>query len=339
MQKISIIIAAYNMEQYIEKCLNSCLNQTLSETEIIIIDDASTDNTANIINKYANKCSNIKVFFMNKNKRQGAARNIGILNSNAEYIFFLDADDWIEPDTCQKLYEAANGADMCGGDMFINTDTDEKIKKITYHSIFSPNEDEREFYLKNNGLFTSRIYRKDFLEKYKILFPENIFYEDLIFNTLCGFYFESVIKIEGAFYHYYQRANSSSHYHSKQQFNRREIAEKLYEECYNRGLNIKFKKIVDWKYLYTMSGNILYVCLPKTSGKCLEPLKHIRKSVKKIIPDYKRKLRYLDNEMSFFMRLTMFSPLLTVIVYKLNLYFYSKVLLTKLNKLLFSKND
>lgn len=333
MIKVSIIIPTHNVEKYFAKCINSCLLQTLKNIEIIIIDDASTDKTPDIIKKFAQEDSRIKAFYMEENRRQGAARNVGILNSQGEYILFLDADDWIEEDACEKLYKAANGADMCGGDMFINTDTNEKLKEISYQSILSCTDIEREFYLKNNGLFTSRIHKREFLIENNLFFPEGIYYEDLFFNTLCGFYFKDVVKLNYAFYHYYQRESSTVHLRTKAQYDRINIAEKLYEECCVRGIRQKFSHLIEWKYLHTMAGNILYICLPKVTGDNIDSLEYVRKCVKKTMPEYKKKSKCLSKEMRFFLKLVMSSPKLAVFIYKLNIYFYWEVILNKLKNL------
>ena len=112
--KISIIVPAYNSEKYIEKCLESLINQTYKNIEILIIDNNSTDNTANICNKYVMKNKNIKYLFC-ETKGASAARNYGIKNSSGEFICFIDADDYIEINYCECLFNAIkkNNADVC----------------------------------------------------------------------------------------------------------------------------------------------------------------------------------------------------------------------------------
>lgn len=99
---ISVIVNVYNGEKYITKCIDSIINQTYKDLEIIIVNDGSTDNTLDICKKY--KDNRIKII-TTKNMGLSLSRNIGIDNSKGEYIYFLDADDYIDPDTLEYLYK------------------------------------------------------------------------------------------------------------------------------------------------------------------------------------------------------------------------------------------
>lgn len=102
--KISIIIPAYNVEAYIEKCINSVINQTYDDIEVIIINDGSTDNTAEIIEKYSKIDNRIKI--VNKyNSGVSDSRNVGIEMFTGDYVFFLDSDDWVEKDYIIKAVD------------------------------------------------------------------------------------------------------------------------------------------------------------------------------------------------------------------------------------------
>lgn len=103
---ISIIVPVYNTENYLEKCLYSLVNQTYKNIEIIIIDDGSTDNSMNIIQKFVLADNRVKVISQ-KNQGLSGARNTGMNNANGDYIMFIDSDDWIEIDTCEKAINAS----------------------------------------------------------------------------------------------------------------------------------------------------------------------------------------------------------------------------------------
>ena len=104
--KISIIIPVYNTGQYLQECLDSVLNQTFADFEVICIDDGSTDNSYLILEKYAKKDSRIKIFKNHSNIGCVATKNKAISKSQGEYIYPLDSDDIILPETLQKLYSA-----------------------------------------------------------------------------------------------------------------------------------------------------------------------------------------------------------------------------------------
>lgn len=112
MIKVSVIVPIYNAEQYLEKCLDSVVAQTLKDIEIILIDDGSTDGSAEICKKYL---SDPRVTYYHKeNEGLAAARDDGMLRASGEYIGFVDADDWLKPEMYEKMYNAAksNNSDV-----------------------------------------------------------------------------------------------------------------------------------------------------------------------------------------------------------------------------------
>ena len=109
MIKVSIIVPIYNAEKYLEQCLDSIVKQTLKDIEIILIDDGSTDGSAEICKKYL---SDSRVSYYHKeNEGLAAARDDGMLHANGEYIGFVDADDWLKPEMYEKMYNAAKTND------------------------------------------------------------------------------------------------------------------------------------------------------------------------------------------------------------------------------------
>ena len=100
---ISVIVPVYNVEKYLNKCIESIVNQTYTNLEIILVDDGSPDNCPNICDEWAKKDSRIKVIHQ-RNSGGGAARNIGLDNANGSMISFIDSDDFISTD----MYEYSN---------------------------------------------------------------------------------------------------------------------------------------------------------------------------------------------------------------------------------------
>ena len=109
--KVSVIIPIYNPGELLRKCIDSVLNQTLNEIEVLCIDDGSTDDSKEIIMEYCQRDSRFKLISQ-ENSGSGMARNNGISLSKGEYIVFLDADDWIEPNMCEALYNHAKNLDV-----------------------------------------------------------------------------------------------------------------------------------------------------------------------------------------------------------------------------------
>lgn len=104
--KVSVIIPVYNGEKYLEQCMDSIIGQTLREIEIICVDDGSVDKSLETLLGYADKDNRIKVIRQN-NAGAGAARNAGLLKARGEYLSFLDADDFFEPEMLERAYRKA----------------------------------------------------------------------------------------------------------------------------------------------------------------------------------------------------------------------------------------
>ena len=101
--KVAVIIPVYNVEQYLRQCLDSLLSQTLKSLQILCVNDGSTDESLSILEEYAKKDKRIQI--LNKqNGGQGSARNLGIAYVNAECVYFVDSDDWLEIDALEKFY-------------------------------------------------------------------------------------------------------------------------------------------------------------------------------------------------------------------------------------------
>ena len=187
MKKVSIIIPIYNTEAYIERCIKSVLNLTYKNTEIICVNDCSTDNSLKVIENYAQNDGRIKIISLEKNEGVSNARNIGLKNATGEYVIFIDSDDWIESDMLTegiKKIEADNSDILCFGfcihdnENITRIDTDAELEKF---SELEPQDAKSYLHIA-----TAKIYKLDFIRKNNIKFPIGITAsEDGVFNLLC----------------------------------------------------------------------------------------------------------------------------------------------------------
>src|SRR5690554_4398076 len=111
---ITVVVPAYNAEKYIAKNLESLSRQSFGQFEVIVIDDFSVDSTVNEVKSYAKKIDRLRVVELKSNGGQGAARNLGISLAKGDYILFLDADDYLQDNALERLFETAvlNDSDM-----------------------------------------------------------------------------------------------------------------------------------------------------------------------------------------------------------------------------------
>ena len=105
--KVSIILPVYNVEKYLSACLDSLLAQTLEEIEIVAVNDGSTDGSLQILQAYQSLNPEKLFIFSTENHGVSRARNYGFAHSHGEYVWFVDSDDFVEPDACRLLYEKA----------------------------------------------------------------------------------------------------------------------------------------------------------------------------------------------------------------------------------------
>lgn len=241
MPKISVIIPVYNTEKYLAKCLDSVINQTLEDIEIICINDGSTDNSDKILLEYANKDSRIKIIEQ-RNMKQGAARNRGFEIAQGEYIGYVDSDDWIDLDYYEKLYCAAVKSDS---DIALATNVRIGGKKTKKR--LNIKEEKRVTGLQDkfdickqfkDQCPVNKIYRKDFLVKNNITWPEGVYCEDKIYTLKAVYYANAVITVPGIYYYYFRRPESTVLKNSKKmrvdkKKAKREMLDFLKQHCVN----------------------------------------------------------------------------------------------------------
>lgn len=217
MPLVSVIIPIYNTEMFLCKCIDSVLTQTLSDIEVLLINDGSTDNSGKICNDYACKDKRIHVIHI-PNQGVSHARNKGLEVARGNYISFIDSDDWIEPDMIETLYQLiqAEHVDLssCGysienenGDIIYN------IKDIinytlsrwdAIHSLF------HDRYYRYKGNLWDKLYDKKIIDCNQLRFNENIYYnEDRLFTFQYLIHCQLISYTTSSYYHYIIRSSSA----------------------------------------------------------------------------------------------------------------------------------
>ena len=291
MKKVSIIIPVFNAEKFLERCIHSCLSQTLDEVEIILIDDCSTDSSQALMKKFALKYpEKIKILFQKENQKQGTARNAGLDIANGEYVLFVDSDDWIEKQSCEKLYyEAENTlADIvCGNYDLVYTDGRCELVDVYCNAkdeLGNMTKLKREKLLRQPGYFWCKLYRKEFLNSNAgkpIRFPEKMLYEDSAFHTLATLASKKTVKIDYTFYHYFQNDCSTVH-RIEAQLDKVKVADFLIQIAREK-FYLEYKDIILYKAAILCGAALLYGCIPLfecKKEKSLMALSQIRKNTR-----------------------------------------------------------
>lgn len=260
--KVSVIIPVYNAEKYLSQCLNSILGQTLGDTEVICVDDCSSDKTPQILAEYARADGRVRVITNERNLRTGLSRNIGLASAEGEYVLFLDADDWFETDYLESAVKQADAdcADICiSGYDLIDDRTGEQSasnwhrkKKLLPEGTFSPEENADYLFQMTDGQVWDKLYRRSFLEKTGLSFPDSKAAEDTAFvyrTLLCA---GRITSCPRAFVHYrVNRAESVSKSFAADPQAPFEAFETVYAFLLEHNLFEKYKKsFLNWAMEY-----------------------------------------------------------------------------------------
>ena len=203
------------------KCLNSLVNQTLSDIEIICVNDGSTDNSMITVRRFALKDSRIKIIEQ-QNLKQGAARNNGMKIAQGEYIGFVDSDDWVDLDYFERLYNAAKKYDSdiaLATNIRVGKRKSKKRLNITKEKVVSGLQDKFDICQQwKNECPTNKIYRHSMLKANKIVWPENCYCEDKLYTVQAVYYANSVVTVPNVNYYYFRNPNSTVNSKAKKHF-------------------------------------------------------------------------------------------------------------------------
>lgn len=202
---VSIIIPAYNVEKYIEQCLDTVLNQrTNYEYEVICVNDGSTDATYDILKKYEERITLIST----DNKGPGAARNLALKHAKGKYIMFVDGDDYVLDTFVEKMMTEIieNDADVviCNFYRFIDNDSNiEKVNKGKY-KIYHKGDIGQVLLMEFHSC--NKAFRRELIENNK--YPENMYFEDVVTISKALIDAKKIVKIEDYLYYYRRTKNS-----------------------------------------------------------------------------------------------------------------------------------
>ena len=218
MPKVSVVIPVYNAEAFIEKCVRSALGQTLREIEVICVDDRSADGSAELLKGIRDP--RLQMIEFSENQGVSAARNAGMDAARGTFVYFLDSDDWIDPDYLEAMVAQA---EHTGEDIVINSNYIEEFPesgKRAFSSRFGFVGDDPAYYpaeLVQNRfppVVWARLFRRSFLLENKVRYPSRIVRdgtEDIYFSGLTGSLQERAFVFRGPYYHYLQRQESLLH--------------------------------------------------------------------------------------------------------------------------------
>lgn len=207
---ISIIIPVYNVEHYVEKCVQSCALQNCSDFEIIVVNDGSTDKSAGIINTMVKDFSNISVINQ-ENQGLSVARNAGLHVAQGEYVWFVDSDDWIEPNCLGRITNKLKDDLDILQLQYRYTYEDASLNKDAPFTIIDGLKSGKQVTI-HGGLPAPAqfcVYRTEFLRKNGLEFVRGIYHEDSEFKPRATYLAEKIASDSEVSYNYLQRTSGS----------------------------------------------------------------------------------------------------------------------------------
>lgn len=255
---VSVVVPVYNTEKYLKRCLDALVNQTIDHSllEIIIVNDGSTDGSADILNEYKVMYPQLIKIFFKENGGQATARNLGIEKATGEYIGFADSDDYVDRTLFEKLYKAAtdNDADLVECHYHSMLECDEKgadglplYTEIGTRGKIRSHLNSRELFFDPQVSPWNKLYKKEILLEGKVRFPEKVIYEDTAFYIKAIPYIKKQVYIDEKLVYYSVRRNSTmTSNQGKRVGDILTVLEDILEYYKNNGLYASYKNELEY---------------------------------------------------------------------------------------------
>lgn len=284
---ISIIVPVYNVDKYLTKCLDSLLEQTLTNIEIVCINDASTDNSLSILYKYAKQDGRLKVINLKENKRQGGARNEGLKVASGEFVGFVDSDDWVDVEMFKCLYNKAKEekADICVCDYYKTHSTYIEECKTFEDSIFNLNEyQKKKRIIIEGGHLCCALIKRSLIMNNHLFFPEGVIYED---NAVGGAMFlcaNKIVKVCRPLYYYRQNNVSTTRsINNWNYFDRLKTSISFLENMKRIDTLQIYKEEIEFRFYVLYYINTIWGCVNLFSPPAIQKINSIKDSIKKYV--------------------------------------------------------
>lgn len=244
MPKVSVIVPVYNVEKYIERCLESLVKQTLQDIEIIVVNDGSTDNSEVIIKEYEKKYSDKIKNYTKQNGGLSDARNFGMQFATGEYIAFLDSDDYADITLYEKMYNRAieQNCDYVECNFIWKYDNKEKkdigIKYTDKHQMLAT----------ARVVAWNKLIKKELIDKTRIQFPKGLRYEDVEFFYKLLPYIQNFGFVEDCLIYYVQRASSIANTQNERTGEIFKVLDNVIDYYKASGFYNEYKKELEYTY-------------------------------------------------------------------------------------------
>ena len=324
---VSVVVPVYNGERYLPQCLDSLVSQTLREIEIILVNDRSTDGSLGILFDYASRYPDrVVVIDSPVNLRQGGARNLGIRAARAEYVGFVDQDDWVEPTMYEKMYAKAVTTDSdlvrCFVEEFNEIPGEHGDRRIAISEralsvegrVLS--DPDRQSLLLPGGIagsFWSQLFRRSVFVDNDLFFPEHLVYDDNYIDQLVLFYVDRCAFVKEHLYHYRVHDSSGSNMRNAPWlFDRLRVQCMVLDDVAARGLNGRLTDALEHLFMALYFWNTIQFWERRSDGDFpVDVLREMRVEVLRRVPNFRSNTFYRQRftwRARFLINVAMMSP-------------------------------
>lgn len=285
MKSVSVIVPFYNVENYIEKCLNTLVHQTLEDIEIILVNDGSQDRSMVVVKKFLEQYPDKITYLEKENGGLSDARNYALPYAKGEYIAFLDSDDYVEKTMYKDMYELAKKEDSDMVECNFYWEYPNKKKEdigVVYNG-------KKEMLEKVRVVAWNKLIKKEVLEKSKVTFPKGYRYEDVEFTYKLIPYLDKVSFLKKPCVHYIQREGSISNNQNERNKEIFDVLEHVIDFYKENDLYDEYKDELEYIYIrYAFCSSLLRIVKIKDEFVQRKLLDLTWEKVNTTFPDWKK---------------------------------------------------
>ena len=257
MPKVSVIVPIYNVEKYLEKCINSLLSQTLEDIQIILVNDGSKDNSGNIAKEYEKNNKNRVIYVEKENGGLSDARNYGLKYATGDFIAFLDSDDYIEKNAYEEMYNKAieENADYVECDFIWEFPNKIRVDKQY------PYKNKKEMLSFVRVVAWNKLIKRQLITDNNLEFPKGLRYEDVEFTYKLIPFINKFAYVDKPFIHYVQREGSIANVQNERTAEIFTVLDNVIEFYKKNNIYEKYRDELEYNYArYLLCSSLKRMC-------------------------------------------------------------------------------
>ena len=285
MPKVSVIVPIYNVEKYLEKCINSLLEQTLEDIQIILVNDGSKDSSGEIAKKYQADNPNKTIYVEKENGGLSDARNYGLKYATGDYVAFLDSDDYIEKNAYKEMYEKAinENADYVECDFIWEFPDKLKIDKQY------PYNNKKEMLSFVRVVAWNKLIKRKMITENNLEFPKGLRYEDVEFTYKLIPFINKFVYVDKPFIHYVQRNGSIANVQNERTAEIFTILDDVVKFYKEKNIYEEYKEELEYNYArYLLCSSLKRMCKIDDKNVRKKLLSENWKKLNEEVPNWKR---------------------------------------------------